>query len=332
MLSKLLFHFQIRRKLPCSVHTPVILLTVILTSLVLILMLSLNAEELTSMKNRLLEQRQNRDSSGKTCFSDAVITEDAGFGLVEDLGFFNINWKLSRWDSKYRYKFLDFVVQGDKFLELSKKYTVSVATQSSLERMHSIVDVSQHWTGPISLAVFIEGEEFILTKLYIKYLRHCFSHVKNQISFHLAYSRDYPPVDGPNLSINYKQNCSNPKVFLSELLEYRNPETIRQKDKTLYPQNHMRNQARRNCQTDYIYLIDVDIIPSIDMADNLEAFLRNSQCEKLCAYVIPVYEIDEKAIFPQNKSEMLKLTKNKMARPFHLQIFAPAQYSTNYNR
>jgi hypothetical protein len=60
--------------------------------------------------------------------------------------------------------------------------------------------------------------------------------------------------------------------------------------------------------------------------------LRKSQCDKLCAYVIPVYEIDEKAGFPRNKSEMLKLTKDKKARPFHQKIYATAQSATDYAR
>jgi N-acetyllactosaminide beta-1,3-N-acetylglucosaminyltransferase len=76
----------------------------------------------------------------------------------------------------------------------------------------------------------------------------------------------------------------------------------------------------------------VDIIPSIGMADNLDQFLRMSQCEKLCAYVIPVYEIDEKASFPRNKSDMLKLAKDKMARPFHQKIYGLAQSATDYAR
>ena len=68
------------------------------------------------------------------------------------------------------------------------------------------------------------------------------------------------------------------------------------------------------------------------MADYLDQFLRNSQCEKLCAYVIPVYEIDEKVGFPRNKSEMLKLVKNKMARPYHKKTYATAQHATDYAR
>jgi N-acetyllactosaminide beta-1,3-N-acetylglucosaminyltransferase len=68
------------------------------------------------------------------------------------------------------------------------------------------------------------------------------------------------------------------------------------------------------------------------MADNLEEFLRKSHCEKFCAYVIPVYEIDEDVNFPQNKYEMTSLAKNGLARPFHQKIYEDGHYSTNYNR
>jgi N-acetyllactosaminide beta-1,3-N-acetylglucosaminyltransferase len=76
----------------------------------------------------------------------------------------------------------------------------------------------------------------------------------------------------------------------------------------------------------------VDIIPCIGMADKLDKFLRKSRCKKLCAYVIPVYEIDEKADFPKKKDEMLKLAKNKIARPFHGKLYKTAQSATDYAR
>jgi N-acetyllactosaminide beta-1,3-N-acetylglucosaminyltransferase len=289
-------------------------------------------DEMGSLKNQIFHHRQKRDYTVNCSISGTVKQEEAGTKLLENLDVFNVNWSLSRWDSKHRYKFLDFIWPGNKFLELSKKYTVSIATQSSLEKLHSIVEMSRHWTGPISLAVFVAGEEFRLTQLYISYLRQCFPHVKDQISFHLAYSYDYPPSDGPNLAFDYKEDCSNPEAVLSELLKLRSPETIEWRNDTPYPQNHLRNQARTNCQTEYIYIIDVDVIPYIGMADNLDQFLRKSQSKKLCAYVIPVYEIDKKADFPRNKSEMLKLAKKKIARPYHQVTYASAQSATNYNR
>ena len=289
-------------------------------------------DEIVPLKNHVIHKRQKQEFTVNSSISGTVKQEEAGNQMLENVGVFNIDWRLSRWDSKHRYKFLDFIWPGNKFLELSQKYTVSIATQSSLEKLHSIVQVSRHWTGPISLAIFVAGEEFVLTEIYISYLRECFPHVKDQVSFHLSYSWDYPPSDAPNLAFDYKKDCSNPEFVMSELLKLRRPQTIEWKNKSLYPQNHLRNQARTNCQTEYIYVIDVDIIPCIGMADNLDQFLRNSQCQKKCAYVIPVYEIDEKAGFPRNKSEMLKLAKNKKARPFHQKIYALAQSATDYAR
>jgi N-acetyllactosaminide beta-1,3-N-acetylglucosaminyltransferase len=308
------------------------MITVITIGIMLIKPPVIRLDEIASMKNHLIHHREKQNFTANGSISGTVNHEEDGTKLLENLGVFNVNWSLSRWDSKHRYKFLDFICPGNKFLELSKKYTVSIATQCSLEKMLSIVELSRHWTGPISLAVFVAGEEFRLTELYISYLRQCFPQVKNQISFHLAFPLDYPPTDGPNLPFDYKQNCSNPEAVLSQLLKLRSPQTIKWKNNSLYPQNHLRNQARVNCQTEYIYLIDVDIIPSIGMADNLDQFLRKAQCEKLCAYVIPVYEIDEKAGFPRNKPDMLKLAKDKMARPFHQKIYGLAQSSTDYAR
>jgi len=332
MLNELLFHFQIRRKPSCSTRNLLIIVFIVLIGFMTIKWPIVDSDVMVSLGNHLIHHQQKQNYTVNGPISDRVNQEEAGTQLLGNMGVFNIDWRLSRWDSKYRYKFLDFIWPGNKFLELSQKYTVSIATQSSLEKLHSIVEMSRHWTGPISLAVFVAGEEFLLTEIYLSYLRHCFPQVKDQVSFHLAYSWDYPPRAEPNITFDYKQDCSNPEVVMSELLKLRGPQTIEWKNNSLFPQNHLRNQARTNCQTEYIYLVDVDIIPCIGMVDSLDQFLRKSQCKNLCAYVIPVYEIDEQAGFPTNKYEMLKLVKNKTARPFHQKVYAIAQSATNYSR
>ena len=332
MVNKLLFHFQIRRKTSRFKCRLLIIIIVVTIGFMLIKKPIISFDEMVPLKILPIHHRQKQDFTVNGSISGTGNHENDGVKRLENLGLFSTNWSLSRWDSKHRYKFLDFIWPGNKFLELSKQYTVSIATQSSLEKLHYIVEMSHHWTGPISLAVFVAGEEYRLTALYISYLRQCFPHVKDQISFHLAYSWDYPPSDGPNLEFVYKQDCSNPETVLSDLLKYRRPQTIEWRNNSLYPQNHLRNQARANCRTGYIYVLDVDIIPCIGMADNLDRFLRKSQCEKLCAYVVPVYEIDENTDFPQNKFEMLNLAKKKTARPFHQKVYPVAQSATDYAR
>jgi N-acetyllactosaminide beta-1,3-N-acetylglucosaminyltransferase len=298
-------------------------LTLINSIGLLVIYLTDGSKQSVSLTNQLNRRQELQDFLGRRA------TE-----LENSPSIFNVNLASSQWDSRRLFKFFDFVLSGDKFVELSEKYTVCIASQSSLEKLHSLVQVSQHWSGPISVSIFIAGEELLLTELYVAYLRHCFSQIRERISFHLAFSKEYSPTkDHRNFIFNYKENCNKPEAVLSYLLKQRNPEITKWKNnKLLYPQNHLRNHARRNCKTEYVFLTDVDIIPSIGMADDLDTFLRKSRCEKLCAYVIPVYEIEEKVSFPQNKSEMIKLAKNGLARPFHQQIYKYGHYSTNYNR
>ena len=124
-------------------------------------------DDLEPLKVQLIHHGQKQDYTVNGSIPGTVNHEEAGAKRLEKIVVFNINLGLSRWDYKQRYKFLDFIGPGNKVLELSKKYTVSIATQSSLEKLHSIVEISRHWNGPILLAVFVAGDEFRLTELYI---------------------------------------------------------------------------------------------------------------------------------------------------------------------
>ena len=95
-----------------------------------------------------------------------------------------------------------------------------------------------------------------------------------------------------------------------------------------FPQNHMRNLARKGSQTNYVFLTDVDIVPSPGLAKNLSRFLNTNTCSK-CAYVIPTYEVKANNKFPKSKMELQKLIENKQARLFHQKVFAQNQFATN---
>ena len=46
-----------------------------------------------------------------------------------------------------------------------------------------------------------------------------------------------------------------------------------------YPQNLLRNVARKNCGTEWVFLTDVDIIPIPNLAPDLAVFLRSPQAK-----------------------------------------------------
>lgn len=164
------------------------------------------------------------------------------------------------------------------------------------------------------------------------YLRHCHPAVRERVSFHLAFPGDRLPTRNLPIDRIPPPDCLRPEAALHQILKKRSVELVRWRLKNPYPQNHLRNLARKNCQTPKVFLTDIDIIPSLDMADGLEVFMKADGCPSLCAYVIPTYEVDERVPFPKNKSELVRLKGRGLARPFHHKVFIYNQYATNFTR
>lgn len=246
----------------------------------------------------------------------------------------NIDLSLGRWDDNRKFKLFDNIFVGDKFAIKNDIHKTCLATQSSLEKLHSIIEVSTNWNGPISLAVFAAYEEELNSLLmYILYLRKCNIQIKDNVSFHLGLAMERKPK---NIFVDVDQvedmDCTNPAVVFQNLIKFLNKGMNFWRNKLPYPQNHMRNLARKNCQTKFVFLTDIDIIPSKGMAEGIDDFIRRENCAKKCAYVVPTYELDERVTFPKNKSELIRLVNKGLARPFHQKVFIYNQYATNFSR
>lgn len=181
-------------------------------------------------------------------------------------------------------------------------------------------------------------EELYFIQLYLTYLRKCFPSLIAQMTFHLVHSRQFAPTlvradvhleeDLPN-----HDDCEAPEKVLQTLAQKRKAMTKAWRNSP-YPQNHMRNVARKGCQSDYVFLVDVDIIPSYGMAAELDQFIRKVAKKAVgkIAYVIPTFEVDNRVAFPNSKAEVLSLVQRKLARPFHQKIFIYNQFATNFSR
>lgn len=129
-------------------------------------------------------------------------------------------------------------------------------------------------------------------------------------------------------------DCRRPEAALKDLLRARGPATTRWRLQTAYPQNHLRNTARKAAQTHFGFLTDIDIVPSSGLADRLDEFLKSPKriCTGKCAYVIPTYELDDRAGFPWSKKDLIRLSRKGLARPFHQKVFIYNQFATNFTR
>lgn len=206
-----------------------------------------------------------------------------------------------------------------------------------LKRRHL---VSHHWSGAISAAVYAAGDdELYLLQLYLTYLRRCFKTIRERVSFHLVLPRERAATNirGIHMSDLGRYNCAKPEQTLNEMLKQMTAETKKWRIKFPYPQNFLRNVARKNCQTYFSFLTDVDIVASanVNFAEQLDKFLRKTKCSNinnLCAYVIPTYELDERVRFPRNKTDLIRLANKGLARPFHNKVFIYNQFATNFSR
>ncbi|GAB6027022.1 hypothetical protein CHUAL_013751 [Chamberlinius hualienensis] len=233
-----------------------------------------------------------------------------------------------RYDNSRKYIIHDFVYRGDNWVTLPASQQVTLATQTSVEHLFRLPEIAQFWLGLVSVAVFVPGEDYHIAALYFELLTRCFTSVKQNISVHFVYPAHRPPREILSIS-TWIGTCSKWSSSIKELLQHRPRDMYRWRLNLIYPQNHLRNVARKGCHTPFVYLIDVDIIPRYSLAADLNIFLRHPSCEH-CAFVVPTYEINEYAQqLPSNKSSLVQLIKKNHSQPFHKSIFIHNQFATN---
>ena len=106
-----------------------------------------------------------------------------------------------------------------------------------------------------------------------------------------------------------------------------------------YPQSLMRNTAKGGCQTDFTFVVDVDMVPNPGLDLGLDELLArvetcdaasdviDDDCDVIgddrdgcgkCAFVVPVYEVSKNAThFPVDKNELINFVHSNLSREFH---------------
>ena len=227
-----------------------------------------------------------------------------------------------------------FSLAGSDWSQLSRSRLVCLGAQTSLDRLDELTELVTPWSGPVSISVFVPDIELALALKYIQYLRSCYPAIHRQVSFHLSYPADHPGIQ--EVSFHHQLDsldCQQPQQVLELLLEERDEKMLSWRQSYPYPQNLLRNLAKKGCQTNYTYISDIDMVPSPGMDLQLDTFLKKDQernnCTQ-CVFVIPTYEISvNSSHLPQNKPELLEFLKEKQARQFHQALYSINQKSSN---
>lgn len=189
---------------------------------------------------------------------------DTVSNTVDDDPIARLDLRLGRWDFSRSFRMFDNAAVGDLYSEVSSDRHVCLATQSSIERLHELLRIAAHWSGPISVAVFVAGDEMRLLRAFATWLFRCNPEVYSRVALHVATPSERPAVFGSMPT--WARDCNVKPLPPGE----RKADTVAWRARHPYPQNHLRNLARKNCHTSYVFLVDVDIVPSRGMAESLD--------------------------------------------------------------
>lgn len=208
---------------------------------------------------------------------------------------------------------------------------VSLVSQCSINHLVHVLDLSISWEGPISVAVFVSEMDIASAISTIVKLVKCNADIFNNISLHLVYSlgkydrkssRDLYAFDGSVCD-------SRQKLMASSAGNYE------QKD-VAYPNNLLRNVALENSYSKYVFVIDIDMLPSVGLHSKLTSFISNFSIftkddHNRFAFVVPAFEMHISDNVPKTKSDVLDLWQRKILQPFYAELCAKCQKHTNYS-
>nr|XP_002132013.1 beta-1,4-glucuronyltransferase 1 isoform X1 [Ciona intestinalis]XP_026689658.1 beta-1,4-glucuronyltransferase 1 isoform X1 [Ciona intestinalis] len=250
---------------------------------------------------------------------------------------------LIRGEYRVVYNFKSHLNTSEKLLQND----VTLVTQCSVNNLYHLIETLQLWKGPISVALFVPGSSIIHAELAIKFIKQCFP--LRKVQFHLVYPEHHTPTfDGNNLEIWVGLLFANDRLRCKDLFETLS--SIEGENYATwgipYPQNTLRNVAKLAVQTEYLIVLDIDVMPSYGLRENfLEKVLRNrgrnKTAETKIAYIPPAFELKINEQMPENKALLLTAWKSNQIRPFHYETcpscHKPARYdewkaiSTNLN-
>ncbi|CAG5079121.1 Similar to Large1: LARGE xylosyl- and glucuronyltransferase 1 (Mus musculus) [Cotesia congregata] len=109
------------------------------------------------------------------------------------------------------------------------------------------------------------------------------------------------------------------------------------KDGEFYPINYLRNVAISQIQTPYIFQLDIDFLPPVDLYEKLIAYIyklnRNvTDASNRNALIVPAFETQRyRFTFPVNKEELLKYLNYGVLYTFRYHVWTKGHAATNYS-
>ncbi|XP_078001320.1 beta-1,4-glucuronyltransferase 1-like [Glandiceps talaboti] len=250
-------------------------------------------------------------------------------------------------DSSGNYQVLRFLISSENIAKqkTSRKDDVTIVTQCSVNNLHHLQVLAERWIGPISVAIFSPKPKMKSVYLVILHLRKCFPAIRQHVSFHLVHPLGEMKDTVKAESLDFTDDDSmDLQVPCNEVLEWvENFQNFNQNyvDDVPYPNNLLRNVAWQGSGTDYVFVIDIDMLPSLELRVQFTEFILlkkqtmqwDMEEPQNQVYVLPAFEIDMDASnFPKYRTELIELWDKGDVRPFYQELCWKCQKHSNYTK
>ncbi|XP_059484573.1 beta-1,4-glucuronyltransferase 1-like [Neocloeon triangulifer] len=231
-------------------------------------------------------------------------------------------------DTSGQYRVVPSLAVANSHTSIFPLPDISLVTQCSSHHLRETIKLASRWQGPISVAIFSEIHDLGSTLWDIARLRFCHSSVRQNVSFQLVsplgaaiHRTPILPTDAVG-HCNFENGPSGRKNYA--------------RTQVPYPVNLLRNVARKAAQTEFVFVVDVDMLPSARLREMFLAFasraklFKESQQDDKTVYVVPTFELRSGSDVPESKQQLLTLAEEGSVRPFYFELCWKCQMHTDY--
>ena len=206
---------------------------------------------------------------------------------------------------------------------------VTYCTHATPEFLFNLVEILHRWQGPVSITAYVPSTDVSLVMCILNRLCSCLPDM-SRVSLHFIFPKKFPPQLTSCLeSLLEPKDCSIPNAVVKKAIH-----TFRSSESLTYPVNVARNVARRQAQTTFLLVSDVELFPSKNLVVNFIKMVTSLQkksgvgleaCINKLVYVLPVFEVQYNEIIPDVKSKLLQLYAQSQAFYFHRWVCSHCQ-------
>ncbi|CAH0553655.1 unnamed protein product [Brassicogethes aeneus] len=201
--------------------------------------------------------------------------------------------------------------------------SITLSCPGDYRYMDNLALLALTWKGPISVALYAPGYDFLTTVKSIAYLRICkYKEIREFVTFHLFFEENHIfKAEEPLLSL-YEDvyDCALGAPYENMKTE----DMYKHKNNLLYPINVARNIARDAAQTHFVFPSDIELYPTPNFIEKFLTFVNKNpklfDKNEKNVFVLPVFEMKEGYEIPTTKTVLQTMIKNKTAFLFHKNI------------